>query len=98
MAKYIDAEAFFKLINTTLPYDKLDYPDKAVYNAAISDVCGMLTHFPPADVQEVQHGHWIDVIGDGRLFECSACGRISCCNEAYCNECGAAMKGPNEND
>ena len=52
MAKYIDAEAFFKLINTTLPYRELDYPDKAVYNAAISDVCGMLTHFPPADVQE----------------------------------------------
>jgi len=46
---------------------------------------------PAADVQEVRRGHWIDVICDGRLFECSVCGRISCCNAAYCNECGAKM-------
>lgn len=47
--------------------------------------------FVPADVVEARHGHWIDVNGDGRLFECSVCGRISCCNAAYCNECGAKM-------
>ena len=57
MTKHINAEAFFKLINTTLPYGEFDYPDKAVYNAAISDVCDMLIHFPAADVAP----RWIPV-------------------------------------
>ena len=93
MAKYIDAEAFFKLINTTLPYGELDYPDKAVYNAAISDMCSMLTHFPPADVQEVRHGQWIPLEKEIGLYECSICGhkilRAEC---NYCPTCGARME------
>ena len=57
MSKYIDSEAFFKVINT-LPYKDTSYPDASAYNGAISDVADMLTHFPAADVAEVRHGRW----------------------------------------
>ena len=43
------------------------------------------------DVVKVQSGHWINVNGDGSAFRCSVCGEISCCNAAYCNDCGASM-------
>lgn len=100
MRKHINAEAFFKLINKTLPYRELDYPDKAVYNAAISDVCGMLTHFPPADVQEVRHGKWIEQEADmDTIYECSVCGEPFVTIDGtpadnlwnYCPNCGAQM-------
>lgn len=52
MIKYIDSEAFFKVINT-MPYKDTSYPDASAYNGAISDVADMLTHFPAADVAEV---------------------------------------------
>lgn len=50
--RYIDPEAFFKVINT-LPYKDTSYPDASAYNGAISDVADMLAHFPAADVAEV---------------------------------------------
>lgn len=56
MRKYIDSEAFFKVINT-LPYKDTSYPDASAYNGAISDVADMLTHFPAADVEP----RWIPV-------------------------------------
>ena len=65
MSKYIDAEAFFKVINT-LPYKDTSYPDASAYNGAISDVADMLTHFPAADVVEVvrcKDCKWFDDIG-----------------------------------
>lgn len=52
MRKYIDSEAFFKVINTLL-YKDTSYPDASAYNGAISDVADILTHFPAADVVEV---------------------------------------------
>ena len=105
MRKHIDAEVFFKLINTTLPYGELDYPDKAVYNAAISDMCSMLTHFPPADVQEVRHGRWEEHIinniycegGVAIRLTCPVCGecftvtREARPRERFCRWCGAKM-------
>ena len=60
-------------------------------NKAYSEIIALVEAVPAADVVEVRHGHWIDVNGDRRIFECSVCGGISCCNEAYCNECGAKM-------
>lgn len=95
--KYIDAEAFFKLINTTLPYGELDYPDKAVYNAAISDMCDMLTHFPAADVQEIRRGRWLhlhldpDNITGHTKGECSICGKLRIVDN-YCPNCGTRME------
>ena len=97
--KYIDAEAYFKLINTTLPYGELDYPDKAVYNAAISDMCDMLTHFPAADVQEIRRGRWEWHSEDTCFYCCSNCGHNAYGNTGeilsgyynFCPNCGAQM-------
>ena len=99
MSKYIDSEAFFKVINT-LPYKDTSYPDASVYNGAISDVADMLTHFPAADVQEVKHGHWEKV--DDNPYEyvavCSVCRnevkQPTCMLKpiySYCPICGARM-------
>ena len=89
MSKYIDSEAFFKVINT-LPYKDTSYPDASVYNGAISDVADMLTHFPPADVLEVRHGRWEN---DGHTLACSNCHTINIRGVAwdYCPHCGAKM-------
>lgn len=38
--------------------------------------------------ESVKHGHWIGV---GAFFKCSVCLQMSCCNEKYCNMCGAKM-------
>lgn len=94
MRKYIDSEAFFKVINT-LPYKDTSYPDASVYNGAISDVADMLTHFPAADVAEVRHGRWVkDEFGS----RCGACGLYAYRDKfdkpwesPYCPNCGAKM-------
>ncbi len=97
MSKYIDSEAFFKVINT-LPYKDTSYPDTSVYNGAISDVADMLTHFPAADVVEVKHGRWVPIkrgevgysAGD---FKCTECGKPNKCYSLtpFCPNCGAKM-------
>lgn len=37
-------------------------------------------------------GKWIDVNGDGSLYECDQCHDLSCCVGNYCMECGARME------
>lgn len=92
MSKYIDAEAFFNVINT-LPYKDTSYPDASAYNGAISDVADMLTHFPAADVAEVRHGHWEFIGGYGYQYRCSVC--VTCAERKtkFCSNCGARMDG-----
>ncbi len=99
MRKYIDSEAFFKVINT-LPYKDTSYPDASAYNGAISDVADMLTHFPAADVEEVRHGRWKEQEADmDTIYECSVCGEPFVTLEGtpadnlwnYCPNCGAIM-------
>ena len=101
MSRYIDSEAFFKVINT-LPYKDTSYPDASVYNGAISDVADMLTHFPAADVQEVRHGKWTTertIEHDGEMY-CDQCGwtwenltfdRTKVKRSPFCPNCGAKM-------
>ena len=83
MKKYIDADELKKFFR--------DEEDAEYTRWTLAGVLYEIDDIEAADVEEVRHGHWIDVNGDGRLFECSVCGRISCCNAAYCNECGAKM-------
>ena len=51
---------------------------------------------PPADVEEVRHGHWIPTphsIGINKTpYECSRCGMAAEQKYPYCN-CGAKMDG-----
>ena len=103
--KYIDSEAFFKVINT-LPYKDTSYPDASVYNGAISDVADMLTHFPAADVVEVRHGKWEWNNKDEYFYSCSNCGHEAYGNTAeiasgfynYCPRCGAKMVNEDDTD
>lgn len=97
--RYIDSEAFFKVINT-LPYKDTSYPDASAYNGAISDVADMLTHFPAADVEEVRHGHWKGInrnkYNDDEAT-CSVCGVTFSSGYSdpswwdYCPKCGSRM-------
>lgn len=99
--RYIDPEAFFKVINT-LPYKDTSYPDASAYNGAISDVADMLTHFPAADVAEVRHGRWEKDNDTAFFWKCSECGAYLFWRKEeyllrdtdepnYCPNCGAKM-------
>ena len=52
MSKFIDSEAFFEAVNTTMPIST-NYFNASTYNKAISDVLDMLARFPASDVVEV---------------------------------------------
>lgn len=39
------------------------------------------------------HGEWIDVNGDGSLWRCDQCKDTACCKGNFCPNCGARMKG-----
>lgn len=101
MNKYIDSEAFSKAINALMYRYTTGYLDASTYNEAISDAADVLVHFPPADVQEVRHGYWIN---DNGLYKCSVCNTFTITGWAtcipidqmnktmqYCNNCGAKM-------
>jgi len=37
-------------------------------------------------------GEWLDVNGDGSLWECTNCHDKACCKGNFCSECGARME------
>ena len=43
---------------------------------------------PPVKPQE-KTGHWIKY---GKLYQCSECKELSCCQGKFCNECGVRME------
>lgn len=45
------------------------------------------------NLQEPKTGHWIKY---GKLYQCSECKELSCCQGKFCNECGAQMIEPQE--
>lgn len=55
--------------------------------------------FPAADVVEVRHGEWIELVrdlGKGRTitkYQCSLCGVYLVMEANYCPHCGAKMDG-----
>ena len=38
-------------------------------------------------------GEWIDVNGNGSLWRCDQCKDTACCKGNYCPNCGADMRG-----
>lgn len=105
MPKYIDQD---KLVNRLKEYCtalvKERWFDDYVhgYSAAISDIMDE----PTADVQEVKHGHWVEMvrIRKGRSvrlvhWQCSLCECFLGTNTAnYCPNCGAIMDEEDENN
>ena len=41
-------------------------------------------------------GEWIDVNGDGSLWRCDQCKDTACCKGNFCPNCGARMKGADD--
>ena len=84
MAEYIEREAIYKTIAKNV--EVFDGTGSVIKGQCLEHI---LTS-EPADVVEVVHGYWEEVIGDIR---CSVC-KISQDNghkHNYCPECGAKM-------
>ena len=96
MSRYIDADLLLK--NLKSQYGE-DFGWQCTVN--MSDVGMMIEDAPAADVQEVKHGHWVQMVKikkgrEVRLvhWQCSLCGCFLGTNTAnYCPNCGAKMRG-----
>jgi hypothetical protein len=96
MPRYIDAEEAKKAW-----YIELGITSK---RAAIG-VDMVFDRIPTADVEEVRHGKWKEIIDEKedlffrQKFYCSACGEWNTYGmTAYCPKCGARMDGKNGKD
>lgn len=94
MAEYISRERLIeKLDDSEVPEnERIDIG----YNEALKDVKQYLTEMPAADVQHVKHGRWLidDGYGGKRVgYVCSACRQFVSSIGNYCLECGADMRG-----
>ena len=56
-------------------------------------IIGTLEEVPSADRPQ---GEWIDVNGDGSLWRCDQCKDAACCKGNFCPNCGARMKGADD--
>ena len=54
-----------------------------------------LKALPSVRQQEPKTGHWIKY---GKLYQCSECKELSCCQGKFCNDCGARMVEPRESE
>ena len=52
-----------------------------------------LLRIPAADVTEVQHGKWIELLPFKNVYICSLCDQWGEYHWNYCPNCGAKMKG-----
>lgn len=88
MGKYIDRAALFNSLTNA---------------KTVAEVFAAIQDAPAEDVQEVRHAKWeYKQAYKGANFcfcVCSACGKAQWTPDAkYCPNCGAAMKGPTENE
>lgn len=61
------------------------------------DTCPYYHHEPTGEpfceMEDRRHGTWKDIYGDSTYWRCSVCGEVFCCNDNYCPNCGAKMRG-----
>lgn len=105
MAEYIDREAALALIRPDDPYDERWGVTVATAKELIRHA---LTAAPAADVAPVVHGQWLRSDDDWyslTSIRCSICGEEWCfemiddvtlLNYKYCPNCGADMRGSND--
>ena len=60
----------------------------------LEDSYRYIKSLPPVK-QEPKTGHWIKY---GKLYQCSECKELSCCQGKFCNECGAKMVESQESE
>lgn len=71
---------------------KLSYGDEQILIDR-EDVIKIFAAHVRANIEpERKKGKWIDVNGNGSLYECDQCHDRSCCAGKYCMECGAQME------
>lgn len=86
-----------------------DFIDRAMRacgpcTTAVIGITELLEQEVGADVTETKYGYWIyhadDLFPNDSTQECSVCHEdeyLTLCNENYCPNCGAAMKGVQKN-
>lgn len=63
------------------------------FNIPLADLVDVFAEIPTADVVEVKHGKWLNIIFTQRYI-CSLCGNEIYFGKAkFCSECGAKMDG-----
>lgn len=81
MAEYINRAELIENLNKFAPEH---------YNALINQ---LIIKQPAADVAEVKHGEWLNVLFT-QQYRCSLCGNVIYFGkDKFCSECGAKMDG-----
>lgn len=95
-------EAVNWIINITADIGKIEHQDLWHYEQALSEIRKMLEDAPTIE-PERNKGEWLPIIDsdeNGEPYQagvyCSECGFMSCCEDNYCPNCGAEMKGEQE--
>ena len=57
---------------------------------------GMPNFSTAVEVADRPQGEGIDVNGDGSLWRCDQCKDTACCKGNFCPNCGAKMKGADD--
>lgn len=85
MAKYIDANLFFKALANGHLDGSITGPE---------DVEKLVREFTAADVKEVIRGKWKGQSSEDEDFcECSECGHYQYDDSKFCPNCGSDMRG-----
>lgn len=94
MPRYIDAETIPVLFNEKFKETQklIEAGETQLDNLAegFTEAYEVVRSVPPADVQEVRHGKWRDVMPP-RFYACSYCGGAGHGIYKFCPWCGAKM-------
>lgn len=106
MARYIDAEVLCKehfmcdCLSCKDCYKTQKEKISCEYYSAYSlqDFCGWISEIPSIDVVKVVHGEWVvcDAPPPTWWYECSICHKAGNVEYNYCPNCGAEMRGGND--
>ena len=83
MDEYIEREAVLKAIESVF-----------MWNRSFGDLFDEVRDIPSEDVAPVRHGVWKRYAKT--LGECSECGEVVAILYKYCPNCGADMRGSND--
>lgn len=105
MAEYIELNAAITALNKVRDDQRVfkyaTASDFLSARDAIERATKVLESLPAADVEPVRHGRWIyrefdDEYGWRQEYECSKCGKYSYFDTDFCPNCGADMRGIND--
>lgn len=90
MSRYIDADAVLKDMCKLCTNFGMDAPICEEKDCAYTL---LVKSAPTVDVQEVKHGHWIEINSDMGIYRCSQCRETvgGQTGRRFCPNCGAKM-------